>query len=240
MLRSLKELQGYTIRAVDGDIGRVHGFYFDDLKWIIRYLVVDTGTWLPGRLVLLSPTALGRADGKSFVLPISLSKSQVENSPPIEADQPVSRQKESELHRYYGWHPYWSGTAVGLAVHAKQLEEENIEEGWGDPHLRSSREVIGYHIQARDGEIGHVEDFIADDDAWMVRYMVIDTHNWLPGKKVLIVPAWAKEIDWVEKKVHIDLKRDTIKAGPEFDPSEPVNREYEIRFYDYYGRPIYW
>jgi hypothetical protein len=107
-------------------------------------------------------------------------------------------------------------------------------------HLRSTREVIGYHIQARDGEIGHVEDFIADDQTWAIQYMVVDTRNWLPGRKVLIAPAWIEKVDWLERLVHVDLLRETIQNSPEFDPSAPVNRAYEVRLYDYYGRPKYW
>jgi hypothetical protein len=119
-------------------------------------------------------------------------------------------------------------------------EQEEKEERHSDPHLRSTREVIGYHIQARDGEIGHVDDLIVDDELWYLRYLVIDTRNWLPGRKVLVAPAWAEQVSWIERKVYIDLKRETIKNSPEFDPSMPVNREYEVQLYDYYGRPRYW
>lgn len=249
MLRSTKELRGYTIRAIDGDIGKVHEFYFDDLAWIVRYLVVDTGKWLPGRKVLLWPGVLGQPDWETQSLPVGLTKEQVEYSPVIGTDEPVSRQMEVDLHTYYGWTPYWRGglPVFGLraAAAAEMIvpsaeEKDKTEEKEADPHLRSTREVIGYHIQARDGEIGHVEDFVVDDEAWFIRYLVIDTRNWLPGRKVLVAPAWAEQVSWVERKVHVDLGHETIKNGPEFNPSMPVNREYEVRLYDYYGRPYYW
>jgi hypothetical protein len=109
-----------------------------------------------------------------------------------------------------------------------------------DPNLRSSKEVISYEIQVRDGEIGHVDDFILDDQIWIIRYLVIDTGNWLPDKKVLIAPLWIKWISHADQKVNVDLKKQAIQFSPDFDPSKPVNREYEEVLYDYYGRPRYW
>lgn len=249
MLRSTEELRGYKIRAMDGDIGKVHEFYFDDLAWIARYLVVDTGNWLPGRKVLLWPGLLGQPDWKTQSLAVKLTKEQVEHSPHISTDEPVSRQMETDLHTYYGWTPYWRGGlpvfGLGAAAAAEQIAgtaggKEEKEGGESDPHLRSTREVIGYHIQARDGETGHLEDLIVDDESWFIRYLVIDTRNWLPGRKVLVAPAWAEQVDWVARKVHLDLSRETIRNSPKYDPSVPVNREYEIQLYDYYGRPSYW
>lgn len=110
----------------------------------------------------------------------------------------------------------------------------------GDSRLRSTREVEGYHIEASDGAIGHVQEFIVDDEEWIIRYVVIDTRNWLPGKKVLIAPEWIENIDWPSGKVQVARDRKTIKDSPEFDPARTVNREYETRLYDYYGRPKYW
>ena len=249
MLRSVKELHGYTIRATDGDIGKVHGLYFDDLAWIVRYLVVDTGNWLPGRKVLLWPGVLGQPDWEMQSLPVRLTKEQVEHSPPISADEPVSRQMEADLHTYYGWTPYWRGGlpvfGLGAAAAAEMIapsaeEKDGTEAKENDPHLRSTGEVIGYHIQARDGEIGHVEDFVVDDEAWYVRYLVIDTRNWLLGRKVTLAPTWAERVSWLKRKVYVDLSKESIKNSPEFDPSMPVNRQYEVQLYDYYGRPYYW
>lgn len=235
MLRSIKNLGGYTLQATDGEVGKVREFYFDDQTWTVRYLVADTGNWLVGRLVLLSMASLGNPDWERKLFPVNLRKAQVEKSPPIEADEPVSRQMELDLHSYYGWPPYWNASAYIAAARVNAQQDRA-----GDPHLRSTREVIGYHIQATDGEIGHVDDFVVDDEVWVIRYMVVDTRNWLPGKKVLVAPLWTSDIDWASRRVSVDLARDTIKSGPEFDPSRPVNREYEVRLYDYYGRPHYW
>ncbi len=246
MLRSLKELQGYTIDAIDGEIGSVYDFYFDDQKWTIRYLVVDTGNWLAGRRVLLSMMALGQPDWEQRTFPVSLTQEQVENSPNIDTNKPVSRQMEEDLHGYYGWAPYWRPAAPGGgtgAIAAAQIAaavEQEEKSGTSHPHLRSTKEVLGYHIQATDGGIGHVEDFVTEDDVWVVRYMVVNTRNLLPGKDVLIAPTWVKRVNWAERMVEVDLSQETIQNSPEFDPSAPVNRRYELRLYDYYGRPKYW
>lgn len=241
MLRSAKELKGYRVMAQDGDIGKVHDFFFDDDTWSIRYLVVDTGTWLPGRKVLISPLSLGEPRWETTTLAVNLTRDRIENSPRVDADKPISRQREIELHEYYQWVPYWTGYGPAGAplVQAKRPEESRRKEQ-GDPHLRSMREVTGYGIAASDGDMGHVEDFIVEDETWVFRYLVIDTRNWLPGRKVIIAPAWIDDIVWDSRRVVVGLPKDSIKNSPEYDPSTPVNREYEIRLYDYYGRPKYW
>jgi hypothetical protein len=176
----------------------------------------------------------------------------VKNSPSIDTDKPVSRQHERETLEYYKWPIYWEHmnypalAAVGTRVHSveevKQAEEKTQEEEAqeGDCHLRSTREVNGYNIQSSDGEMGHVDDFIVDDEDWTIRYIVVDTRNWMPGKKVLVSPQWIDKVEWASRKVYVDLPREAIKNSPEFDPSSPVNRDYENRLYDYYGRRKYW
>jgi hypothetical protein len=248
MLRSLKDLQKYTIEAEDGEIGTADSFLFDDEFWMVRYIVVDTGQWLPGRKVLVSPMNIEKAYWWEGKIRVSLTKEQVENSPDIDTDKPVSRQNERRWLKYYGMMSYWEVPARGAPPMVRpnidkegnrDKRGENEKES-GDSHLRSSKEVLVYHIQARDGEVGHIEDFIADDDTWSIRYIVVDTRNWLPGRKVLISPQWVEKISWAIHKVHIDLLKDNIKNSPEYDPGQPVNREYETMLYDYYGRPKYW
>ena len=243
MLRSIKEINGYKISATDGNIGKVHDFFFDDEIWAIRYFVVDLGTWIPGRKVLLIPSVFGEAEWKTLTIPVRLTKDQIRQSPDMRTDIPVSRQEEIKLHEHYTWVPYWAAPPPGVAPPVELLQDEKDAEKelqHADPHLRSVREVTGYHIQASDGEIGHVEEFIVDDTDWFIRYMVIDTRNWLPGRKVLVSPGWIDQISWRESKVFVDLPKEMIKKSPEYDPSAPINREYEERLYDFYGRPKYW
>ena len=254
MLRSAKDLQGYTLHATDGDIGTVRTFYFDDENWYIRYLVVVTGSWLSGKRVLLSPVTLRDPLLGTQQLPVNLTQEQVRNSPDIDTDRPVSRQQEIALYTHYNWPAYWTmrdplvaqsltarpGSAPIPPPGAPPDTLEPIDAPRLNVHLRSMREVIGYHIQASDGQIGHVEDFIIDTDIWNVRYVVVDTRNWLPGKHVLVAPDWIQEVNWTDAQVHVALSRDRIKDSPEFDATEPVNRDYELKLYDYYGRPTYW
>lgn len=247
MLRSLKELIGYSIRAEDGLIGKVQDFLFDDQDWGVRYMVADTGSWLSGRLVVLSPSSLGHAEWGSRVMSVTLTRDQIRSSPPLEANRPVSRQKELELVRYYGWPMYWSPsmTSAGagmmggpwLAATPHEEPAESDETPKGDPHLYSAREVTGYRVEATDGQIGHVDDFILDDSRWLFQYVVVDTKNWWPARKVVLLPMWISGVTWDARRVRFDLPRETIRNGPEFDPRAPVNEEHETRFYDYYGRP---
>jgi uncharacterized protein YrrD len=260
MLRSSKELLGYDVLAKDGEIGSVDDFYFGDHEWRFRYLIVRTGTWILGRKVLIPVQELGDPEWAQSRFPVSLTREQVKNSPEIDTRKPVSRQQEITLYAHYGWNPYWTMPPGGPGPMAppsptgvppikdpgrvqKQMQEQQALES-SERHLRSVREVFGYNILAEGGSqdqnTGHLEDFIIDDDTWMIRYLVVDTGSWLPGRKVLVAPQWVKEIDFHDRRISIDLKQETIKNSPEYDPADPVNREYEQVLYDYYGRPKYW
>jgi uncharacterized protein YrrD len=251
MLIGANGLKDYTINATDGEIGAVEEFYFDDDNWTIRYLVADTGTWLPGRKVLVSPISVDAIDRAEEKVHLKLSREQVENSPDIDTHMPISRVQEITLFRYYGYPYYWAGPHAwgpvafpeGLAVPAApeaEPVEPDAEVAEEDVHLRSTREVTGYYIEATDGEIGHVADFVVDDESWAVRYLVIDTRNWLPGKKVVVAPAWIHQISWRESKVYVNLSREAIKQSPEYDPAKPLTRDYEAELYRHYDQPHYW
>ena len=248
MQYNVKDLKGYAIGATDGDIGKLDDFYFDDESWTIRYLVAETGNWLLNRKVLISPFALGKVDLSRERLNVALTKKQVEESPSIDTDKPVSRQHEVSYLDYYGYPYYWGGpylwgpmTLPQLSGAAQRRNEEAREEREeaNDLHLRSANKVTGYYIEATDGDIGHVEDFIIDGETWQIRYMVVDTKNWWPGKKVLVAPQWIDRVSWSDSKVYVDLSRETIKNGPEYHP-DALNRKYEETLYTYYKRPKYW
>lgn len=223
MLRSVKELLCYAIRATDGEIGQVHDLYIDDQTWLVRYLVVDAGHRLSGRRVLLSTECLGRPDGEHPVLPVALTKCQVEHSPHVDTDKPVSRQKEGELARYYGWIPYWETSdpllGAGGAIGWAPLKEQDSDAPQGDSRLRSDREVMRYHIQAVEGLAGQVDDFVVSSESWGIRYIIADTGGWLPGKKVQIAPQWVGKVNWAERKIHVALAQETVKHCAEFDPN---------------------
>jgi len=250
MLRSLKDLEHYTVSATDGDLGSVTNFLLDDERWTVRYLVVETGGFFTGRRVLISPAFFQRAEWATRRFHLALTRDKIKNSPSIDVDKSVSRQHESEYYGYYGYPYYWGYTGLwGMGGSPGLLAPYKIDAAPspaprvardGDAHLRSIREVIGYDIQGSDGSIGRVADFIVDDETWEVRYLVLDTSHWWLGKTVLVAPHWASRVSWDERKVFVDLSRQSIKDSPRWDPSAAVNREYETRLYDFYGRPTYW
>ncbi len=250
MLRSLKSLRGYTINATDGDIGKVDDFFFDDWLWTIRYLVVDAGNWLSDRRVLVSPLALKQPDWYSQSLPVELTTEQVKLSPTIGKENTITRQTEDELYKQFNWWPFWrtnppagaslASSALPSSSRRPQNKPPSGESEEADSRLRSMVDVLGYSIQARNGRVGHLDDFIIEDEVWSIYYVIVDTHDVLPGKKVLVSLQWVEDVDWEQKLVTVDLQRETVENSPEFDPSEPVNREYELMLYDYYGKPQYW
>ncbi|MGO9119251.1 MAG: PRC-barrel domain-containing protein [Desulfomonilaceae bacterium] len=214
MLYSINDLAGYEIAATDGNIGHVRGFYFDPDSWKLHYLLVDTrGEWLPGRKVLISLVALGELDAKNKSLPISLSKEEIRDSPPIDKDAPITSLRD--LNAYYGWQFSLGGDT---ATSGLELTEAAVAPG-EDLELRSTHEVIGFQVEVQDGDIGHVEDFIIDYGIWMVRYMVIDTRNRWPGKKVLVSPEWIDQVGWQDKKIYVAASLDAIGNFPDYDPS---------------------
>jgi uncharacterized protein YrrD len=245
MLDKAKTLNGYKLKSLDGEIGKIKEFYFDDKHWAIRYLVADTGNWLMDRQVLISPHALAAVNKEEQNIGIALSKKQIEDGPPLDSDKPVSRQFEEAYYAYYGWPMYWAGPYMWgsypriVRNGEKQRETPKGEKAW-DPHLRSTHEVSGYHIQAVDGEIGHVDDFIIDDETWAIRYLTIDTRNWWPGKKVLISPRWIERVSWGESKVFVNLSRATIKQSPEYTEESLLTRAYEAKLHRHYDRQGYW
>jgi uncharacterized protein YrrD len=247
MLTTISDIKGAEIDATDGQIGSVDDVYFDDVGWTVRYLVVDTGTWLPGRKVLISPMAVRSSNWRLDSLPVELTKAQVEASPSIDTDKPVERQYEIEYSRYYGYPYYWSGPyRWGSARYPGELDidalpaEPPVPLESGDPHLRSARDLMGYYIEAADGDIGHVADFLVDDQEWAIRYLIVDTRNWWPGKKVLISPEWVTRMSWEESRVHVDLSREGVKSAPEYDPTHPLDRDYETRLFRHHRRRSYW
>lgn len=247
MLSKAKTLEGYKLANLDETIGTVKGFYFDDHYWTIRYLVADTGNWLTGRQVLISPYALAAVVKEQHHITINLTKQQIESSPSLSSDKPVSRQFELDYYGYYGLPRYWSSSSMWGAYPYPYLEpdrekwpETNPEEKGWDPHLRSTREVTGYHIQATDGGLGHIEDFIIDEQTWAIRYLIVDTRNWLPGRKILLSPQWIDRVSWSESKVFVNLPRETIKQAPDYTEESLRSRDYETRLHQHYNRPGYW
>lgn len=260
MLCSIKELDGFEIIARDGAIRHVCEAYFDDERWVIRHVVVDTGCWLSGRDVLISPHAVEQFDRDQRRLSVNLSRQQVEDAPGIETDKPISRQQEIPYYDYYGYPYYWGGMNLwGLAAYPMAgaalaatpfndgmpggaAEMAAAERAAADPHLRSSSEVIGYHIEATDGNIGHIDDFLFDERSWAIRYAVADSHNWchnwLPNRLGLIPPQTIESIDGSEGKVHVALTREAVKSSPPYDRSTRLSDQEDQQVQRHYDSAI--
>lgn len=249
ILRSADSLIGSQIDCVDGPLGKVGDFLFDDQKWGLRYLVAAAGGWFQDRKVLVSPVQLSRplpTVGEQ-TLPIRLTKEQLKDSPFLELDAPVSRQFEIEYQRYHQTPTYWFGPALWGAtplpeshspgeVSEHQQRMAEIEEST----LRSISEVVGDSVAATDGDLGKIKDIIIDVQTWKVRYLVLDIGNWIVDREMIVDTDWIESFSYPDQAVVVSLAKDQIKGAPKFDSSEPVNRSYETTLYDFYGKPHYW
>ena len=245
MMWTVQTIKGFTLNSHDGEIGQVRAFYFDDQHWTIRYLVADSGTWLTGRQVLISPHALTDVHIEKKHITVDLTKKQIEDSPSLDSDKPVSQQFEKAYYGYFGYPMYWAGpylwgqSPYPVLARAQGKPSTPEESSW-DVHLRSTHVVRGYHIESADGSIGYVDDFIVENETWAIRYLVINTRSWLPGKKVLVSPHWIERVSWSESKVFVNLSGEAIKQSPEYTEESLLTRDYETRLHGHYNRQGYW
>lgn len=248
MKRSIKSLEGFSLKETDGELGKVDDFYFDDISWTIRYLVVETGSWFSEKKVLLAPAVVKQTDWESEEFVVDLTKDQIKNSPDIDTDKPVSRQQEEQLSAYYTWDVYWGNEPHGGAIfgampsdlyESEMTEPEDVNEqvpqNEGDKHLRSTKEVEDYKIHTTDGEIGKVVDYIIDDSNWKINYLIVETGSWLNSKKVLLSTGWITNVKWDNKIVIVNTTTDEVKNSPDFDESQPLNDDYEKDLNNYYA-----
>ncbi len=247
MLRAISDLRSLSPLATDGEIGSIKDVFFDDHAWVIRYLIVDTGGWLSGRQVLISPFAIEGIDWERGTIALAITRDQVKNSPHIDTDKPVSRQHEMDYLGYYGFPFYWGGTLAwgstpypmigGLPIDKSQLETmRNQEQATADPNLRSFGVVSKYGIEATDGDLGHVDDFLFDEQSWALHYLIVDTRKWLPGRRVLISTEWVDSVNWDTRLVSVDLDRESIRESPEWNNEQILSPEDEAALYQHYRR----
>jgi uncharacterized protein YrrD len=228
MMRTIRQLYGKALAASDGDVGHIKDFYFDDQRWAVRYIIVDTGSWLPERQVLLSPHAFRSVRQKEDSLQVILSRQQIENSPSIASHKPVSRQYEEEYYRYYGWPSYWDGGGMwgvsGLPVNPWPYlvpDQQTTTPGaplsnGDDPHLQSTQAMNGYHIQTGDGSLGHITDFVMDDENWAIRQLVIQTGHWLSAREIVLSTEDVDRISYEQSTVYVSKTKEAILAAPEY------------------------
>ncbi|HEY5914736.1 MAG TPA: PRC-barrel domain-containing protein [Verrucomicrobiae bacterium] len=226
MLHSIKHLYGAKLGASDGDIGHVKDFLFDDQSWVMRYLVADTGSWLSGRQVLISPHAFVSLDWTGKLLLLKLTRKQIENCPSIESHKPVSRQYEEAYYRYYGWPYYWEGSGLWglsgfpiLELPPKTLPGESATASGRPPenpdaHLCSTQAVNGYNIQASDGTSGHICDFMVDARSWAIRQLVVKIGHRFSGSEVQLPTDQVRRISYEKSTVFVSLTGKAVEECP--------------------------
>jgi hypothetical protein len=250
MLFRFGSLNGMPMETADGEVGRIKDALFDDYRWAMRYLVVDAKTRLARRRVLISPIALKKIDWQRNVVQVDITQQQIEASPNVDTDKPVSRRHEADFLDHYGYPYYWSGPELwGSAPHpvnpaGRRATASEIPNRHGtpptDPHLRSTMDVTRYRLQTSDDALVHVEDFLFDTLTWAIRYLVVDTRNGLPGKHVVIPPQWITSVDWNERVANVDVKRRTLEAAPEYQSSIEFSTAHEVNLQRHYHREGYW
>lgn len=261
MLKNYHKIKNSSINAIDGHLGKLDDFLFDDQSWAIRYMVVQIGAFMTKEKKLLSPAALISLGPLGFN--VNISTDQIRNSPDINTAKPISRQKEEELHSYYNWGYYWNYpmytnvfgsplyTGFGtyphpnalhsdkeIAERQSRMHERAIESE--KTHLRSANEVINYSVVARGVEIGTLNDLLLENEHWAFRYSIIDTGKFLPGRKIPLASHWAERIEWEMQSIYFDIDSTIIENGPQYDNGMLINRDFETRLYDYYRKPYYW
>jgi hypothetical protein len=262
----MKDMEDYSIAATDGIVGYVKDLYFDDESWVIRYLIVDTGAWLSQRRVLISPIAIDPPSRATKTLAVSITREQVQNSPDIDTDKPVSRQHERRYLGYYGYPYYWRGGGLwGASLYPHLMlstpgygainadhrgaQAQNVsadgeadarQHETDDPHLRSCNAIMRYGVHATDGDIGHIGGIIVEENTRAIRYLIVNTSNWWLGHEVIIAPKWIDDFEWVDSKVAVGMSRQAIKDAPPYSSTATLNREDEVRTHIHHSRIGYW
>ena len=249
MLMSVKEMRGHLFVARDGEIGKVNDLYFDDDQWTVRYLVDKTG--FLGRQVLIAPVAITEINNDQEMIRVNLTREQIEDSPPLDREKPLSRDLETKIIEHYRWPAYLGGAdALSEAGYTQSAAPHPLswsvkrtiarDPDYEGPNLHSSVNVIGYKIATNNGDLGAVEDLLVDDKTWEIRYLLIETQKAMNSKKLLIDPEWIDWISWKQKRVSVSMDREKIKGCPKFDMSLPIPREYEKMLYEHYECKAYW
>jgi uncharacterized protein YrrD len=227
MLHLARKVFGASVLGTDGDIGTLEDFYFEEDRWTVRYLLVDTGKWFSGKRVLISPMSVRNGWGRTGIR-VGLTKEQVWNSPELKNGDALTRSSETHVLAYYGYPDYWGAASIWgnydspvALVAGEPTEATPAPPARGiDPdarHLRSIKRSTGYHLHARNGEIGHIDDFLIGEESWRIRYLLVDTSNWVGGRSVIVSPDAVEGIDKDRSLLYVAVDREAIKRAPELD-----------------------
>lgn len=245
MRRSLKELLGYSVKAIDGTNGEVYDFLFDEKQWIINYLHADLGTLFSDKQVIIPRMFWKNPRWLKEQFEVGVSKKDIEACPLIDEKLPVSKQYEEKLIKHYQAQKHLQTynlspvMAVSSIAPPKAIYTPANMGKAKNPDLRSLREVLGYTIRTIDDEIGQLYDLIVDDRDWQVAYCVIDTQKYIPwSKKVLVDINVLDKISYEKKTIHLKMTTDKLIGSHEYNPHEPANVVYQKRTFDYLGRPV--
>jgi hypothetical protein len=236
MLRSLQDLAGFECEATDGPIGTVEDFYFDDRTWHLRVFTVVAGPWLAARKLLIPSRSIDDVHGSERRLTASLTLAQVRAGPDIDSMEPVSRQHEVWRYGYYGYPPADAASKEAFFAAQSEMHRERGD----DLDLRSFRAMLRYHIRATDGDIGHLEGMIVDDETWDIRYLIVNTSDWGLGRSVLLATAWVNDVSWLDAIVTVGVEREAVKQAPVYRPGEAIDRSYETRLHEHHAKRAYW
>lgn len=251
MFKNLLDIKGFNLKGPNGNIGTCQDALFDDQAWTVRYVDVDTGGWLSERRVLLSPISLGAPSWEKGEIYTELTGDQIESSPKLDSQSPISKEWEDSFFKFHGWPYYGVGMHMwGLTHYPDESELKKIHSAspTSDIHkntnqtIRSASELREYEVSARDGEVGRIKDFVFDTETWAIRYLVIENHSFLQRKKTIVSPFWVSHIDWMERACVIDLNRAEIECSPqpEGESNDYLDREFEMKLHNHYQRPSYW
>lgn len=245
MVFSVSDFKGASLHATDGDVGSLRDLYFDDDKWVVRYFIVETGPLIFGKEVLISPASVEALDSREAAIYVDLGVDEIKGSPSIDLRKPVSRREEERFLQYYNLTPYWAGPDIwASAAYARGLppleeagpEIENANTpGESERRLRSCAEIHGYGVEGTDGSAGYVEDFLVEYQTCRIRYLVVDTHKLLPGKRVLVSPEWVEEIRWADRTVGVGLRTDVVRSALSYSGVTELDDEYERALHEHYN-----
>lgn len=240
----LNTVYGSSLQAKNGEIGSIDDVYFDDKDWKIRYLITDNSNFLPGRRVLISPASTDKINFERKAIQVKLSKKDIEKSPVVNQGLLPSRETEIELKSYYNWPVYWGS---GFLIGAGDLRENQAsmrgskKEIEVESNLKSCNEIMGFSIESKNKTIGYLNNYLFDDESWEIRYLVVDTKNWLlKERKILLAIDWIEKFDWDQSVFVTDLKSKAIRESPVYNPGETLKRDYETKLFDHYHKPKYW